>query len=166
MSMITLKGNPVETIGELPATGSMAPAFTLVGSGMEEVSLRDFEGRNVVLNIFPSLDTAVCATSVRRFNAEASELPDTVVLCISADLPFAHARFCVAEGLDDVVTLSVFRSPGFGRDYGVTMTTGPFAGLLSRAVVVIDADGRIVYTQQVPDIVEEPDYERAIGSVS
>ncbi len=165
MSTITLKGNPVETLGELPATGSMAPAFTLVGSSLEEVSLSDFEGGNVVLNIFPSLDTAVCAASVRRFNAEASALPDTVVLCISADLPFAHKRFCVAEGLDDVVSLSVFRSPEFGRDYGVTMTTGPLSGLLSRAVVVIDANGRIVYTQQVPDIVEEPDYEGVLDSI-
>ena len=166
MANITLKGNPVETIGTLPATGSMAPAFTLVGSSLEEVSLSDFKGRNVVLNIFPSLDTDVCAASVRRFNAEASVLPDTVVLCISADLPFAHKRFCVAEGLDDVVSLSVFRSPEFGRDYGVTMTTGPLTGLLSRAVVVINADGRIVYLQQVPDIAEEPDYEGALGSVS
>jgi len=165
MSTITLKGNPIETIGDLPTTGSMAPAFTLVGSSLEEVSLSDFEGRNIVLNIFPSLDTAVCAASVRRFNSEASDLPGTVVLCISADLPFAHKRFCVAEGLDDVVSLSVFRSPEFGRDYGVTMTTGPLAGLLSRAVVVVDGNGRVIYTQQIPEIAEEPDYDGVLDSI-
>ncbi len=165
MSTITLKGNPVETIGDLPEMGSLAPAFTLVDTTLKEISLNDFDGKKIVLNIFPSLDTAVCAASVRRFNSEASDLPGTVVLCISADLPFAHKRFCVAEGLDDVVSLSVFRSPEFGRDYGVTMTTGPLAGLLSRAVVVVDRNGRVIYTQQVPEIAEEPDYEGVLDSL-
>lgn len=166
MTQITLQGNPVQTVGNLPAIGTAAPDFKLVKTDLSEAGLHDFAGRNIILNIFPSLDTSVCAASVRRFNKEAGESPDTVVLCISADLPFAHARFCEAEGLNDVIPLSVFRSPEFGRDYGVTLTTGPLAGLLSRAVVIIDKSGKVSYTEQVPEITEEPDYDAALLALS
>lgn len=166
MSTVTLQGNPVQTIGSLPATGTPAPPFRLVQSDLSEVSLQDFAGKNILLNIFPSLDTSVCAASVRRFNKEAGESPDTVVLCISADLPFAHKRFCESEGLDDVIPLSVFRSPEFGHDYGVTFTSGPLLGLLSRAVVIIDKSGKVAYTEQVPEISREPDYDGALLALS
>jgi len=166
MSQITLQGNPVQTIGSLPAVGTPAPPFTLVKTDLSEARLEDFAGKNILVNIFPSLDTSVCAASVRRFNKEGSESPNTVVLCVSADLPFAHKRFCEAEGLDDVIPLSVFRSPEFGRDYGVTMTTGPLTGLLSRAVVIIDKNGKVAYTQQVPEIGDEPDYDAALLALS
>lgn len=136
--------------------------FCLVKTDLSEAGPADFAGKRLVLNIFPSLDTSVCASSVRRFNQEASSLDNTVVLCISADLPFAHSRFCEAEGLKNVVTLSVFRSPEFGRDYGVTLASGPLKGLLSRAIVVIDADGIVRYTEQVAEIVDEPDYSAAL----
>lgn len=160
MAHITLRGNPVDTIGDLPPVGSKAPAFTLVKTDLTETRLRDFDGRRLVLNIFPSLDTPTCAMSVRTFNREATGtgLRNTSVLCVSADLPFAMSRFCGAEGLQDVIPASVFRSPEFGRDYGVLITTGPLAGLLSRAVVVIDEGGRVLYTQQVGEIADEPDY--------
>jgi thiol peroxidase len=127
---------------------------------------QDFGGKNIILNIFPSLDTSVCAASVRRFNKEAGESPDTVVLCISADLPFAHKRFCEAEGLNDVIPLSVFRSPEFGRDYGVTFTSGPLTGLLSRAVIIINRSGKVAYAEQVPEIGQEPDYDVALFALS
>ena len=166
MATITLKGTAIETIGELPAPGMPAPNFILVGKTLSEVGLGDFAGKTVVLNIFPSIDTPVCAMSVRRFNKEASNFHDTVVLCISADLPFAHNRFCETEGLEKVVGLSVFRSPGFGKDYGVTIKTGPLAGLLSRAILVIDKTGTIVYTEQVPEIAQEPDYAAALKSIA
>ena len=166
MSQITLQGNPVQTVGSLPAVDMPAPPFRLVKSDLSEVSLQDFAGKNILLNIFPSLDTSVCAASVRRFNKEAGESPDTVVLCISADLPFAHKRFCESEGLDDVIPLSIFRSPEFGRDYGVTFTSGPLAGLLSRAVVIIDKSGTVTYTEQVPEISQEPDYDSALHALS
>jgi thiol peroxidase len=162
MAHITLKGNPVETVGALPANGSEAPFFCLVKTDLSEAGPADFAGKRLVLNIFPSLDTSVCASSVRRFNQEAASLDNTVVLCISADLPFAQSRFCETEGLKNVVSLSVFRSPEFGRDYGVTIATGPLKGLLSRAVVIIDADGIVRYSEQVPEIVEEPDYSAAL----
>ncbi len=162
MAEISLKGNPVETNGNLPAVGMLAPSFKLVRTDLSEVGLKDFSGKNVILNIFLSLDTSVCAASVRRFNKEASESPDTVVLCISADLPYAHICFCTTEGLNDVIPLSVFRSPEFGRDYGVTFTSGPLSGLLSRAVVIIDKSGKVVYTEQVPEITREPDYDAAL----
>lgn len=162
MARITLQGNPITTIGELPAVNTPAPSFTLTGTDLADRTLKDFAGRTVVLNIFPSLDTSVCAASVRRFNAEAAGLADTVVLCISADLPFAHKRFCEAEGLDRVIPLSAFRSPDFGRNYGVTITSGPIAGLLSRAIVIIDAAGNVVYSEQVPEITQEPDYAAAL----
>ena len=162
MANITLQGNPIETVGDLPGLKTQAPEFTLTRTDLSDCSLGDFAGQTVVLNIFPSIDTSVCASSVRRFNAEASSLDNTVVLCVSADLPFAHQRFCEGEGLDKVIPLSVFRSPGFGKDYGVTITDGPLAGLLSRAIVIIDNAGRIIYTEQVPEIAQEPDYEAAL----
>jgi len=158
MATITLKGNKIQTVGSIPAVGSEAPFFCLVKTDLSEAGPADFAGKRMVLNIFPSLDTAVCAASVRRFNKEAASFDNTVVLCISADLPFAHKRFCEVEGLEDVVSLSVFRSPAFGNDYGVTIADGPLQGLLSRAVVIVDTDGRITYSEQVPEIVEEPDY--------
>lgn len=166
MATITLKGNSIHTAGELPAVGSVLPAFTLVKSDLSEVSPSDFAGKKLVLNIFPSLDTAVCAASVRRFNKEAGERGDTVVLCISADLPFAHTRFCTTEGLENVVSLSVFRSPEFGSDYGLTITDGPLKGLLSRAVIVADASGTVLYSEQVPEIVQEPDYDKALAALA
>ncbi|NLX19198.1 MAG: thiol peroxidase [Desulfobulbus sp.] len=165
MTAITLQGNAIETCGSLPAKGSVAPEFVLVKTDLSEATLADYKGKKVVLNIFPSIDTPTCATSVRHFNKAASELSNTAVLCISADLPFAHARFCGAEGLDSVEPLSVFRSPAFGQDYGVTITTGPIAGLLSRAIVVIDADGKVVYTEQVPEITAEPNYDAALAAL-
>jgi len=165
MAKITLQGNQIETNGELPAVNNVAPAFTLTRTDLSECSLADFAGHTVVLNIFPSIDTPVCAASVRRFNAEASAADSTVVLCISADLPFAHQRFCEGEGLDRVIPLSVFRSPEFGKDYGVRITTGPIAGLLSRAIVIIDPKGKVVYTEQVPEIAQEPDYDAALKAL-
>jgi thioredoxin-dependent peroxiredoxin len=165
MAQITLKGNPVETFGTLPAAGTTAPAFTLVAGDLSELSLIDLAGNTVILNIFPSLDTSVCAMSVRRFNQEAAARPDVKVLCISADLPFAHTRFCETEGIDNAVNLSSFRSPAFGKDYGVLMTTGPLRGLLSRAVLVIDQQGMVIYREQVPEIAQEPDYEAALDSL-
>ncbi|WP_076790573.1 thiol peroxidase [Chlorobium sp. KB01] len=166
MAHITLKGNAAETIGTLPVIGSDAPFFCLVKTDLSEAGPADFASQRLVLNIFPSLDTPVCASSVRRFNQEASQFDNTVVLCISADLPFAHKRFCEVEGLKDVVSLSVFRSPEFGRDYGVTITSGPLKGLLSRAIVIVDADGRVVYTEQVPEITQEPDYSAALKALA
>ena len=166
MAEIRLQGNPVQTVGNLPAVGMPAPSFKLVKTDLSEAGLQDFPGKNIILNIFPSLDTSVCAASVRRFNKEASESPATVVLCISADLPFAHKRFCEAEGLNDVIPLSVFRSPAFGRDYGVTFISGPLAGLLSRAVVIIDKSGKVAYTEQVAEITREPDYDAALLALS
>jgi len=166
MADITLHGNPVKTIGTLPSKGSTAHPFTLVKSDLSEVSLSDFKGKNVILNIFPSIDTGTCAASVRRFNKEAAALKDTVVLCISADLPFAGGRFCGAEGIENVSTASVFRAPGFGKDYGVEITSGALKGLLSRAVVVVNGEGKVVYTQQVPEIADEPDYASALKSLS
>lgn len=165
MAKITLKGNPVTTVGTLPAKGSAAPDFSLVKTDLSEVTPLDFAGKTVVLNIFPSLDTPVCAASVRKFNKELSSLENTVVLCISADLPFAHKRFCEVEGLDNVVSLSVFRSPQFGIDYGVTIADGALKGLLSRAVVIVDKSGKVIHIQQVPEITEEPDYDAAFAAL-
>jgi thiol peroxidase len=162
MATITFKGSPVETIGSLPAVNTKAPDFSLAKTDLSDVSMNDFAGKQLILNIFPSIDTPVCAASARRFNEEAGKLDNTLVLCISADLPFAHNRFCELEGLKDVIPLSVFRSPGFGKDYGVTITTGPLAGLMSRAVVILDKSGTVTYTQQVPDIAEEPDYDAVL----
>jgi thiol peroxidase len=163
MATITLQGNAIETCGDLPAKSAPAPHFKLVKTDLSEVTLADYKGKKTVLNIFPSIDTPVCAVSVRRFNKTAGELANTVVLCISADLPFAHSRFCETDGLKNVEPLSVFRSPSFGKDYGVTITTGPIAGLLARAIVVIGADGKVLYTEQVPEITQEPNYDKALA---
>ena len=165
MASITLKGNPVSTVGELPSAGNPAPAFTGVKSDLSECALGDLAGKKVVLNIFPSIDTGVCAASTHRFNQEAQSLENTVVLCISVDLPFALGRFCGAEGLENVVPVSVFRNPEFGSDYGVTIADGPLSGLLSRAVVVINESGNVVYTEQVPEITQEPDYAAALAAI-
>ena len=164
MAKVTLQGNEIETVGELPAVGTAAPQFELVKTDLSSVTLSDLAGSRVVLNIFPSVDTGTCAASVRQFNKKASELTNTKVLCISADLPFAHARFCGAEGIENVVSGSSFRSD-FGQHYGVTFVTGPLTGLLSRSVVVIDEDGMVVYTQQVAETADEPDYDAALASL-
>ncbi|RZU61976.1 thiol peroxidase [Zhihengliuella halotolerans] len=165
MATITLKGSEIQTVGELPAVGSAAPAFTLTGTDLSDVNLSDFAGKRVVLNIFPSVDTGTCAASVREFNKRAAELENTAVVCLSADLPFAQARFCGAEGIENVVTGSTFRST-FGDDYGVKFETGPLAGLKSRAVVVLDAEHNVIYTEQVAETTEEPNYEAAISALS
>lgn len=166
MATVTLKGNAIETCGELPAIGSEMPFFCLVKSDLSEAGPADFEGKQLVLNIFPSLDTAVCAASVRRFNQEAASFDNTVVLCISADLPFAHKRFCEVEGLNNVIPLSVFRSPDFGKLFGVELATGPLKGLLARAVVVVDNEHKVVYSELVPEIVQEPDYQAALKALA
>jgi thiol peroxidase len=165
MATVTFKGNPVNTIGELPAIGAAAPDFSLVNSKLAEVKLSDYKGKYVVLNIFPSLDTGTCAASVRRFNKEAASLNNTVVLGISADLPFAAGRFCSAEGIENVVTLSNFRDGAFAKDYGLLMTSGPLTGLLARSVVIVNPEGKVVYTELVPEIAQEPDYNSAINSI-
>ena len=164
MANVTLQGNAMETVGELPAVGSDAPAFTLIKNDLSEAGLGDFAGKTVVLNIFPSLDTPTCAQSVRTFNEKASSMDNAVVLCISADLPFANARFCGAEGLEDVVSLSTYRSPEFGTDYGVAFKTGPLVGLLSRAIVVVK-DGKVAYNEQVAEIADEPNYDAALAAM-
>lgn len=164
MANITLKGNPVTTVGELPAVGSQAPAFTLVQGDLSEITLEDLAGKRVVLNIFPSVDTPTCATSVRTFNEKVSSLDNTVVVCVSADLPFAMSRFCGAEGIENVKLGSAFRA-SFGDDYGVAFETGPLKGLLSRSVVVIDENGKVVYTEQVAETADEPSYEGAISAL-
>ncbi len=164
MAQITLNGNPVNTVGELPAIGSKAPAFNLVGSDLWVVGTEQFRGKPVVLNIFPSVDIAICATTVRTFNERAAATGVSVV-CVSKDLPFAFQRFCSAEGIDNVKTASAFRD-SFGEDFGVTITDGPMAGLLARAVVVIGADGNVAYTELVPEIEQEPDYDTALALLS
>ena len=165
MSEITLRGNPIHTVGDLPAVGQPAPSFSLTGSDLGTVTNGNYEGQSVVLNIFPSIDTAVCATSVRTFNERAAERDGVNVLNVSADLPFAQGRFCGAEGIDKVKSASVFRSGDFGSDYGVTMADGPLAGLLARAVVVIGADGTVTHTELVPEIAQEPDYDAALAAL-
>jgi len=165
MANITFKGNPVHTIGDLPLKGNQAPDFKLVKGDLSETGLSDYKGKYVVLNIFPSLDTGVCASSVRRFNKEAAAMDNTVVLGISADLPFAAGRFCSTEGIENVVTLSSFRDENFGKDYGLLMTDGPLKGLLARAVVVVSPDGKVIHTELVPEIAQEPDYQSAINSI-
>ncbi len=163
MAQITLRGNPINTVGELPAVGSPAPAYTLVGADLGAVSNDQFSGKPVVLNIFPSIDTPVCAASVRAFNQRAAA-SGASVLCVSNDLPFAQARFCGAEGIENVTTGSAFRD-SFGQDYGVSIVDGPMAGLLARAVVVVGADGKVAYTELVPEIAQEPDYDAALAAV-
>ncbi|REG86902.1 thiol peroxidase [Marinomonas pollencensis] len=162
MSSVTLKGNPIETVGELPAVGTQAPAFELVKTDLSLATLSDYQGAKLVLNVFPSIDTPTCATSVRKFNESAAALKGVNVLCVSADLPFAAARFCGAEGIDHVDTGSSFRS-SFGDDYGLTFSTGPLVGLLSRAVIVLDENGSVLYTEQVAEIADEPDYDAALA---
>lgn len=164
MSSITFKGNPVSTVGTLPAVGSTAPEFSLVGGDLSEVNHGSFEGKTLVLNIFPSIDTGVCQASVRKFNEAAGSLDNVAVLNVSADLPFAQSRFCGAEGIENVSSASTFRSD-FGQVYGVTMADGPLQGLLSRAVVVVAPDGSVSYTEQVPEIGQEPDYEAALSAI-
>jgi len=163
MATVTLKGNPVQLIGELPEIGSKAPFFRLVKSDMSEVTIDDFQGKNLILNIFPSVDTPVCAMSVRKFNEALEKLPDTLVLGISHDLPFALKRYCAAEGLKSIIPLSAFRSPEFGKDYGLLITSGPMKGLLGRAVVGINKAGEVIYTQLVPEIGNEPDYQKVLA---
>lgn len=164
MAQITLDGNPINTVGDLPAVGSAAPAFTLVDAELGEITLEEFRGKKVVLNIFPSLDTGVCANSVREFNKRAAALEGTQVVNVSMDLPFAQGRFCAAEGIDDVATGSAFRS-SFGEDYGVRIADGPLAGVLSRAVVVIDENGVVTYTEQVPEIKQDPNVDGAVAAL-
>ncbi|RAR48620.1 thiol peroxidase [Flavobacterium lacus] len=165
MATITLGGNPIHTNGELPKVGSKAPDFQLVKTDLSVTSLSDFAGSKLVLNIFPSVDTGVCATSVRTFNQKASTLENTKVLCISRDLPFAQKRFCGAEGIENVENLSDFKEGDFGKNYGLTMTDGPLAGLHSRVVIVVDENGVVTHAQQVPEIADEPNYETALAAL-
>lgn len=164
MAQITLRGNPINTVGDLPGVGSPAPGFSLTGTDLGTVSDEQFRGKPLLLNIFPSVDTPVCATSVRTFNEKAAA-SGLAVLCVSKDLPFAQKRFCGAEGIENVATASAFRD-GFGEAYGVTLADGPMAGLLARAVVVVGADGNVVYSELVPEIGQEPNYDAAIAAAS
>ncbi|MDD5708070.1 MAG: thiol peroxidase [Kiritimatiellae bacterium] len=165
MAKTAFKGKPVKTVGELPALGAPAPAFELATADLGSYTLAGVRGKWAVLNIFPSIDTSVCAASVRHFNADAAARPNVAVLCISADLPFAQARFCGAEGIKHVITLSAFRSPAFGRDYGVLIGDSPLAGLLARAVIVVDPRGVVRHAQLVPEISQEPDYSAALAAI-
>lgn len=165
MAQTKLGEKVVNTAGDLPAVGSTAPDFVLAGNDLKEVSLRNFSGKNVVLNIFPSIDTGACAASVREFNKRATSLNNTVVLCISKDLPFAMRRFCGAEGIDKVITLSDFRNKGFSKSYGMEMQDGAMAGFFARAVVVIAPDGKVKYTELVPVVGQEPNYEAALKAL-
>ena len=161
MATITLAGNTIHTSGELPAVGTTAIDFTMIQTDLSSASLSDFAGQNLVLNIFPSIDTGTCATSVRRFNQEAANLENTKVLCISRDLPFAQKRFCGAEGIENVVMLQDFNTGAFGKTYGLDLIDGPLAGLHSRCIVVVNSEGTIVHTEQVAETVDEPDYDAA-----
>jgi thiol peroxidase len=165
MANVTLKGNPIHTNGELPAVGSQAPDFRLVAGDLSDVSLATYAGKRKILSIVPSLDTPTCATSTRKFNERASSLDNTVVLVISADLPFAQGRFCTTEGLDNVVPLSLMRSKHFAKDYGVLISDGPLEGVSARAVVVVDENDKVVYTQLVGEIGDEPDYDKVIEAL-
>jgi len=165
MATITLQGNPIHTVGELPKVGERAPEFHLTRGDLKDVSLKDFEGKRKLLNIVPSLDTGVCAASARRFNQEAAKVPGAVILTISCDLPFAQKRFCEAEGIQAVMALSELRVRKFGEDYGVRITDGPLAGLLSRAILVVDEKDTIIYREQVPEIAQEPDYQKALKAL-
>jgi len=165
MAEITMKGNPVHTLGELPQVGEQAPDFTLVKSDLTRVSLSDFRGSRLLLNIFPSIDTSVCATSVRKFNERAVGIDNVQVLCISRDLPFAQSRFCAAEGIEKAMTLSDFVDGNFGKAYQLELSDGPFAGLHSRVVMVLDEEGKVIYREQVAEIGEEPDYEAALSAI-
>ena len=165
MSQVTLAGNPITINGRFPQKGDAAPAFSLVAKNLADTPLSAFAGKRKILNIFPSIDTPTCATSVRQFNAKANNLPNTVVLCISADLPFAQARFCGAEGLDNVVTLSTLRGRGFHDAYGVDIANGPLAGLTARAVVVLDENDQVIHSELVSEIKNEPDYAAALAAL-
>jgi thiol peroxidase len=165
MAKVTLKGNPVNTTGELPAVGSKAPDFHLTLDNLSDVDMSNYAGKKIIMNIFPSIDTATCATSVRKFNEKANTLNNTVVLCISDDLPFAQKRFCGAEGLTQVVTLSEMRTKRFGEDYGIRIVDGPLKGLLARSVVVLDESGKVKYTELVSEIAAEPNYDKALQSL-
>lgn len=164
MASIKLKGNPVQTVGELPKIGTLAKEFTLVAADLSEKHLADYTGKKVLLNIFPSIDTGICAASARAFNEKANALENTVVINVSRDLPFALSRFCAAEGLDNVEVLSDFRG-NFGEDYGLTIEDSPMRGLLSRAVVVLDEKGNVTYTEQIPEITQEPNYDNALAAL-
>lgn len=165
MATVTLKGNKIHTLGNLPAIGSAAPDFKLTMTDLSSSSLSEYEGKKLVLNIFPSIDTGTCAQSVRQFNEEAAELVNTVVLCISKDLPFAQTRFCGAEGIENVVMLSDYKDGKFGKSYQVEFTDGPLQGLLSRSVVVVNESGKVVYSEQVPETVDEPNYKAALEAL-
>ncbi len=165
MAQVTLKGNPIHTNGDLPAVGAKAPDFKLTGGDLKDVSLADYKGKKKILNIVPSLDTPTCATSTRKFNQSAGQLPNTVVLVVSADLPFASKRFCTTEGLQNVVPLSLMRDKSFAKDYGVLIQDGGLAGVCARAVVVVDENDKVVYRQLVPEIGQEPDYDKALAAV-
>ena len=163
MAQIKLKGNPFNTAGDLPVAGSQAPDFTLAGADLGDVKLADLAGKTVVLNVFPSIDTDVCAASVRRFNEEAGKRENVAVVCASMDLPFAAGRFCGAEGLENVVTASDFRDGSFGKAYGMRIVDGPLAGLLARSVILLDAEGRVIYTELVPETTQEPNYDAVLA---
>lgn len=166
MATVTLQGHPITTSGDILAIGSEAPGFRLVGVGLKDQTLHDFAGKRKVLNIFPSVDTGTCAMSVRQFNQKAAALSNTVVLCISADLPFAQKRFCGAEGISNVVMLSLMRGRNFAKDYGLLLENGPLAGLTARAVVVLGEDNRVIYTELVPEIANEPNYQAALQALA
>ena len=165
MATITLKGNEIHTNGDLPAVGSAAPDFSPTKGDLADVSLADFAGKRILLNIVPSLDTPTCATSTRKFNEQASQVEGATILVVAADLPFAMGRFCTTEGIDNVTPLSLMRSRKFAKDYGVLITDGPLAGITARAIVVIDADGKVAYTEMVPEIAQEPDYDAALAAL-
>lgn len=165
MAQITLKGNPINTSGDLPAVGSKAPEFCLTKSDLSDISLKDFAGKKVVLNIVPSLDTAVCQSSVRKFNEKAASAGDNVILTVSRDLPFAQKRFCETEGIDKVIAAAEMRNRDFGSAYGVEITDGPLAGVLARAIVVIDSDMQVVHSELVPEIAQEPNYDAALAAL-
>lgn len=165
MATVTLKGNNIETSGNLPKVGSLAPDFTLTATDLSTKTLSDFKGQKLVLNIFPSIDTGTCAQSVRQFNKEASNLENTKVLCISHDLPFAHARFCGAEGLENVISLSDYKDGSFGKTYGLNFVTGPLEALHSRSIIIIDENGTVKYTEQVAETVNEPNYKTALEAL-
>lgn len=165
MADITLGGTPTKTIGDLPTVGSTIPDFTLSRNDLSDTTLGDYKGQRIVFNIFPSVDTGICAQSIRTFNEKASQLENTTILCISRDLPFAQARFCGAEGIENVHTLSDFKTGKFGKDYGVTINGGAFDQLHSRAIVVTDAEGKVCYTEQVPEVGQEPNYEAALNAI-
>lgn len=165
MNTVKLKGNPMEIIGQLPLVGSEAPDFVLTKTDLSDVTIKDFSGVPFVMNIFPSLDTSVCAASVRRFNVEAAKFDNVKILCVSCDLPFAHMRFCESEGIRNVQNLSELRDRNFGDRYGIRMTSGPLAGLLARSIAAVDSQGKIAYTQLVPEITQEPNYDEALDFI-